>query len=80
MTPTPWDPETEYELVRSDSPIHVDGYAEGSFKKLRCAECGAEVLLTEDPSAGVDDLAHARDCSQRWAKSDWYRERLASGD
>lgn len=80
MTPTPWDPQTEYEIARSDSPINVDGYKLGEPKRLVCEECGADVLLTEEPSAGVDDMEHERDCSQRWVKSDWYREQLEASE
>jgi hypothetical protein len=80
MTPSPFDPQTEYEIQRSDSPIDVDGYKLGEPKRLVCEECGASEKLTEDPSAGVDDLSHAKGCSQRWAKSDWYREQLEAGE
>lgn len=76
MTVSPFDAATVYEIRRSDSPITVDGYKIGEPKRLRCAECGASVLLTPDPSAGVDDLQHDPDCSQRWARSEWWRSHL----
>lgn len=76
MSLTPWDEETHFEIEASDSPITVDGYAKGEPKELRCEECGASVLLTEDPSPGVDELQHERWCSQRWVRSQWWTEHL----
>lgn len=76
MTPTPWDPDTEYVLERSDTPVSEDGYKIGEPKRLVCGGCGASVLLTEEPSPGVDDLSHERDCPNRWARSEWWRRHL----
>lgn len=80
MTPTPWDAETEYAIERSDSPITVDGYKIGEPKRLVCEACGASVLLTEEPSAGVDDLPHDKRCSQRWARSEWWRRQFLADE
>ncbi|MFW5905614.1 MAG: hypothetical protein ACOCUO_02080 [archaeon] len=68
------DPETHFEIITSDSPVTVDGYALGEPKQLRCEECGATVILTEQPTPGVDELQHRKDCSQRWTRSQWWAE------
>jgi hypothetical protein len=73
---TPWQKETEYRLEKSDTPVDVDGYKIGEPKELVCADCGATVQLTEEPSAGIDDLEHSPTCSNRFAKSDWWRSQL----
>jgi len=70
---TPWDPEVKFALVRSVTPVDEDGYKIGEFKYLVCDECQESVLLTEDPSAGVDELPHRPWCPQRFAKSEWWR-------
>jgi hypothetical protein len=77
MTASPFDAETHYAIVDSESPITVDGYNKGEPKWLQCEECDARVQLTEDPSAGVDDLPHGPDCSQRFARSRYWRRRFA---
>jgi len=77
MMRSPFDPDTHYRIRRSETPVDVDGYKIGEPKKLVCDECGASVLLTEEPSPGVDDgLPHDPQCSQRWAKTRWWRERF----
>jgi hypothetical protein len=73
---TPWDEGVEWEIVPSETPVDVDGYKIGEPKYLRCAACEVDVLLTEEPSAGVDDIPHDPACPQRWAKSDWWRDHL----
>jgi hypothetical protein len=70
------DPQTTFELVRSETPISEDGYKLGEPKLVRCGECGADVLLTEDPSPGIDELGHDPRCSQRWVRSRWWVEQL----
>lgn len=74
---TPWDPETRYAIVESDSPVSVDGYALGEPKRLVCDECGASVELTRERSPGVDYLRHEPDCPQFEARSQWFREHFA---
>jgi hypothetical protein len=73
---SPFDPQTHYDIIESKTPVSEDGYKIHEPKWLRCSECGAQVLLTEEPSRGVDDLSHDVDCPQRFAHSEWYRERL----
>lgn len=81
MSPSPFDPDTHYEIVDSDTPHTDDGYWPGEPKALRCAACGAEVLLTEQPSPGIDDgLPHDPDCPQRFARTEWWRSRFHAGD
>lgn len=70
------DPETEFEIVASDSPITQDGYKIGEPKLLCCRECSAAVLLTEEPTPGIDELQHEKHCSQRWVKSRWWRRQF----
>lgn len=76
MSPTPWDKNTHYRIEKSETPPSEDGYWPGEPKKLVCEGCGTDVLLTEEPSVGVDDLDHDRDCPNRFAKSNWYRTQL----
>ena len=73
---SPWDPETHYSIEHSDSPVTVDGYAKGEPKRLVCDGCGTSVLLTEEPSPGVDELGHAPGWPNRGAKSDWWAEQF----
>lgn len=73
---SPFDPDTEYYLLHSDTPRSVDGYRVGEPKALVCAVCWAWVELTEDPSPGIDDLPHSADCPQRFVRSRWAREQL----
>jgi len=77
MSATPWNAETHYRIERSQVPVNVDGYKVGEPKRLVCVGCGASVRLDPDPATpGIDDLSHAADCSQRWAKSEWWRDHL----
>ena len=70
------DPETTFELVRSSTPVSEDGYKLGEPKFVRCTECGADVLLTEEPSPGIDELGHTPQCGQRYVRSRWWREQF----
>lgn len=73
-----YDPETEFEITRSETPVSEDGYKLGEPKYLECAHCSARVLLTEAPSRGIDELGHDPDCRQRWARTRWWREHFLS--
>lgn len=79
MSLTPWDSETEYRIERSETPVTEDGYKIGEPKWLICETCTAHVLLTEEPSAGVDELDHDLDCPQRWVRSEWWSEQFLGG-
>ena len=74
MTPSPFDPETSYLIEESGTPVSEDGYKHNEPKYLVCGTCGASVELTEEPSAGVDELPHSKDCSQRYVKSKYWRK------
>ncbi|MFW5896200.1 MAG: hypothetical protein ACOCUA_02330 [archaeon] len=77
---TPWSERTHYRIVSSRSPLDEDGYKIGEPKRLECEACGASVQLTEEPSAGVDELPHSPDCLQRWARSEWWTHRFLEAD
>lgn len=80
MSPSSFaDRDTHFEIVESESPVTVDGYALGEPKTLRCVECGAEVLLTPEPSRGIDELGHDPQCSQRWVRSRWWSRQFQQG-
>ncbi len=70
------DPETHFEIVRSNTPVSEDGYKLGEPKFVRCVECDADVLLTEEPTPGIDELQHEKHCSQRWVRSQWWQEQF----
>jgi len=72
------DPETHFEIVCSETSVSVDGYAHGEPKFIRCPICGADRLITEEPSPGIDELGHEPDCSQRWVRSRWWQEQFAA--
>lgn len=56
--PSPFDPETKYRIVKSDTPVNVDGYKINEPKYLECVPCGARVLITPEPTPGVDAINH----------------------
>lgn len=72
------DPETHFELVRSDTPVDVDGYKLGEPKMIRCPVCGADRLITKEPSPGIDELGHEPGCAQRWVRSRWWQVQFAA--
>lgn len=54
------DPETEFEIVTSDSPVSVDGYALGEpTGEVKCDAC--EAIL----EGCIDEIEHDADCPQR---------------
>ena len=67
------DPMTHFRISRSESPVSEDGYKIGEPKWLECETCEARVLLTRDPSPGIDELQHQPTCPQRWVRSKWWR-------
>ncbi|QRY26390.1 hypothetical protein [Halobacterium sp. BOL4-2] len=74
-----YDPSTEFEIARSETPISEDGYKIGEPKYLECAYCSARVLLTEEPSPGIDELQHDPFCGQRFARTTWWQEHFTAG-
>jgi len=67
------DADTEFELLRSDTPVDVDGYKLGELTgEVQCDECGAV-------AANVDEIPHEPDCDQRWVTSHWWAEHFLDG-
>lgn len=70
MRRTPFDPDTEYELIRSETPISDDGFKIGEpLGLVKCCECNAI-------AKNIDEIPHDPNCSQRFARSDWWATRL----
>jgi hypothetical protein len=70
MVRSVYDPETEFVLVRSETPVTVDGVAMNApTGEVKCAECG-------QVAKNVDEIPHEQDCGQRFARTDWWRERF----
>lgn len=66
------DPQTEFELVKSDTPVTVDGYAMGEpTGEVSCRYCGAT-------HENIDDIPHDQDCPQRFVHSNWYAETMTN--
>lgn len=64
------DPDTHFRIVRSDTPVSVDGYALGEpTGEVSCAECQATAM-------NVDEIPHRHGCSQRFVHSQWYAENM----
>ena len=60
------DPDTHFQLERSETPVNVDGFKLGEpTGRLSCVECQAV-------AENVDEIPHKRDCSQRFVHSKWY--------
>lgn len=76
---SPWDPDVEFRIESSETPVDVDGYKIGEPKHLVCLGCGESVLLTETPSAGIDQFPHDKHCPQRYARTEeyWQTHQLA---
>ena len=55
-------PETEWEIVTSESGPSVDGYWMGEPCQFRCPHCGVFMWLTEQPTPGADALNHPDSC------------------
>ncbi|MFC7044319.1 hypothetical protein ACFQH6_20620 [Halobacteriaceae archaeon GCM10025711] len=68
------DPDTHYRVIRSDTPIDVDGFNLGEpTGEIQCEECGAEHL-------NVDEIPHEPWCSQRYVKSLFWQHHYAVDD
>lgn len=62
------DPDTEFELLRSDTPVSVDGFKLGEpTGEVKCEACGASHL-------NIDEIPHDEDCPQRFVKSYWWQD------
>lgn len=71
MSESVYDPETEFVIVRSETPVSVDGVAMNApTGEIECAVCGRS-------SMNVDEIPHRETCSQRFVRTDWWREHLS---
>jgi len=62
------DPDTEFQLERSDTPVTEDGYKIGELTgTVVCEACGQE-------SGNIDTINHEPGCPQSGAVSEWWRE------
>lgn len=70
------DPETHFAIQPSESPVTVDGYAQGEPKYLECDECGARVQIDgpDETQTPIDNLPHDADCPQRDVVSQYFEE------
>jgi hypothetical protein len=60
------DEDTHFEIVRSATPVDVDGYKLGEpTGEIRCSECGAA-------AGNVDEIPHAAECPQQRVRSRWW--------
>lgn len=68
------DEDTHYALERSDTPVNVDGFKLGEpTGVVICEAC-------ENAALNVDEIPHAKDCPQRFARSDWWYNTYSSED
>lgn len=62
--------DTEFNLIRSETPVDVDGFKLGEpTGEIECRECGAS-------DQNIDEIPHAEDCSQRFATTDYWRNQF----
>lgn len=62
------NPRTHYHIVRSDTPVDVDGFKIGEpTGEIECCECGESHL-------NIDEIPHDDNCSQRFVKSDFWAQ------
>ena len=60
-------PTTAFEIVKSDTPPTVDGFAIGEpTGEVTCLACGESHL-------NVDEIPHKANCSQRYIKSQFWQ-------
>jgi len=64
MSRSVYDPATEFILVRSETPVTVDGVAMNApTGEIECAECGRV-------ARNVDEIPHTQECPQRFTRTD----------
>ena len=70
------DPDTHFRIEESGSPPSVDGMAIHEPKWLVCDECDARVIIdgADGHQTTIDNLPHARSCSQRAVTSEWWMD------
>ncbi|QLH75775.1 hypothetical protein HZS55_15795 [Halosimplex rubrum] len=60
------DPDTHFQLMRSRSPVHVDGFKKGEpTGVVTCLSCWRS-------ARNSDHICHRWDCPQKHARSRWY--------
>ena len=65
------DPQTHFRMLRSETPVNVDGFKLGEpTGEIECEECGASHL-------NIDEIPHDADCPQRFVKSRWWQDTAA---
>jgi len=70
MARSPFNPETEFKIVRSDTPVTVDGFALHELTgEVRCLEC-------DQIAENIDEIPHQQGCSQRFVRTSWWREQM----
>lgn len=64
------DPDTEYQVVKSETSISNDGLRKGEpTGEIECCECGQSAM-------NIDEIPHEPDCSQRFSKTRYWRDRF----
>jgi len=64
------DPDTEFKLERSQTPVDVDGFKLGEpTGRVSCVHCNAT-------AHNVDEIPHSNECPQRFVHSQWYADQL----
>ena len=64
------DPETEWRLIRSETPVNVDGFKLGEpTGEVQCEECGQSAM-------NIDEIPHDPDCDQRWSRTGYWADRF----
>lgn len=64
------DPETKWRIIRSDTPVNVDGFKLGEpTGEIMCEECGKSAM-------NLDEIPHDSDCPQRWSRTEFWAERF----
>jgi len=65
------DPETEWRLVRSDTPVDVAGFKFGEpTGEVICEEGGESAM-------NIDEIPHDADCPQRWSRTEFWADRFS---
>lgn len=63
------DPDTEFKIIRSKTPVDVDGFKLGEpTGEIECCACGRSADV-------VEEIPHTPECSQRFVISRFWAER-----
>lgn len=58
----PEDPDHEYRIITSETNRHDDGYERGEPKRFDCIHCSATMIITPDPTPGLEWQSHEQWC------------------